>query len=359
MIIRKPSTVLILILLGKLKHLGVRGKSYNLIKSYLTERTQRVFYNGNYSEPVEIKYGVPQGSVMGPLLFTIYVNDVLRVCSKLDLSLFADDKAGVISDQNTSSLIRCLNHELKLLYKWVLCNKLSLNMSKTVFMIFSLFNNYDVHLPVEIGQHVIKQVFYTKYLGIILDYQLKWKEHISSMTSKLSKISAIIYRIRKKLTPQALRILYYGLVYSKLIYGIVFWGGTWATHLKSVVLVQKRIIRCMSYAKKYDSTAVLFENFRILRTQYIHQYFCKVMAQKAVHSNYLSDVFNVIDHGAGTRGAGRNLVKPNIPLSIVHKSFLYHVPDSWNSQPFSDKDIVNLERFKRKAKYVLHLEQNS
>ena len=102
------------ILLSKLNHLGVRGKAYNLMESYLRDRKQKVFYNGEYSNPMTIKYGVPQGSVMGPLLFSIYVNDVLNVCNNMDMSLFADDKAGVISDECTASLIRSMNAELTL-----------------------------------------------------------------------------------------------------------------------------------------------------------------------------------------------------------------------------------------------------
>ena len=154
------------ILLSKLKHLGVRGNAYKLIESYLSNRKQRVFYNGQYSEPICIKYGVPQGSVMGPLLFSIYLNDVLNVCNNLDLSLFADDKAGVISDNCTASLIRKLNNELSLLYKWVLANKLSLNMDKTVFMIFSHFPSCNLNPPVLIGTHYINQVYQSKYLGL-------------------------------------------------------------------------------------------------------------------------------------------------------------------------------------------------
>ena len=140
---------------------------------------------------------------------------------------------------------------------------------------------------------------------------------------------------------------------------LFFWGGTWSNHLNPAILVQKRIIRCMSYARQRDSRELLFENFNILRFQYVHQYFCRLMGQKIVHSNYLNEIFSVVNHGQNTRGAGRNIVKPNTYLSIVQKGFIFQVPDAWNSQYNGDKEIVNIESFKRKAKYILHMEQIS
>ena len=114
----------------------------------------------------------------------------------------------------------------------------------------------------------------------------------------------------------------------------------------------------MSYAKKTDHTHSLFENFNILKFQYEHQYFCKVLGQKVVHSNYLTDVFTLVNHGQNTRGSGVNIRIPYFRLNIVRKSFLYHVSEAWNSQYHRDKEISNTESYKRKIKFVLHMEQH-
>ena len=149
------------------------------------------------------------------------------------------------------------------------------------------------------------------------------------------------------------------IIYSKLIYGIVFWGGTWQKNLNPVILVQKRIIRCMSFARKYDSTAGLFNQFNLLRFEYIYSYFCKLLGHKVIHCNYLRNIFSIVNHGQNTRGAGRNIELPNSRFTVVHKGFIHQIAQSWNSQQSSEKNILNLESYKRKIKYLLHLEQSS
>ena len=115
----------------------------------------------------------------------------------------------------------------------------------------------------------------------------------------------------------------------------------------------------MSYARKTDSTAILFQRFNILRFQYVYVYFCKIMCQKVVHSNYLEKVFTIVNHGQNTRGAGYNIELPNTHIAVVQKGFLHQVAHLWNSQLLNEKKILNIESFKRRTKYLLHLEQNS
>ena len=139
------------ILYKKLENIGIRGKILLLSQDYLTERHQRVFYNGKYSNDKVLKYGVPQGSILGPLLFCIYINDVINASKILSLTLFADDKNASMSHRNPNALVQNLNIELNLVYKWVIANYLSLNMLKTVYILFAKNSFIGPLMPVEIG----------------------------------------------------------------------------------------------------------------------------------------------------------------------------------------------------------------
>lgn len=177
------------ILLGKLQHYGVRGTALNLFKSYIYDREQYVHVNNNESQCSIIKYGVPQGSILGPLLFILYVNDIGNSSPILHKVLFADDTNLFLSHKNLKHLQNLMNQELIKLDTWFKCNKLSLNINKTNFIVFrSNRNRNDVeHVCIEINGKAIERVDSTKFLGIYIDEFLNYKKHINELTKKLSK----------------------------------------------------------------------------------------------------------------------------------------------------------------------------
>ena len=182
------------ILLTKLNHYGIRGVVHDWFKSYLSQREQFVNVNGHNSLSLPVTCGVPQGSILGPLLFLLYVNDLPNTSSLLTFHLFADDTNLYFSSKNLSHLEANLNHELKSVAEWMKCNRLArLNISKTNFILFHSSKLIPSQsLRIKIDGTLIKQVDSTKYLGKTFDSNLTWKSHINELCLKLSKTVGIL-----------------------------------------------------------------------------------------------------------------------------------------------------------------------
>ena len=165
------------ILLQKLKYYDIRDKALLWFTSYLTNRTQYSEIGDTLSEIGYIKCGVPQGSVLGPLLFLLYVNDITESSNILKFFLFADDTTLFYSDKTNAETENTLNTELHKISDWLAANKLSLNVGKSNFIIFSLGNNKK-SLNILINNLPVSEKTVTKYLGILMDNKLNWKQHI-------------------------------------------------------------------------------------------------------------------------------------------------------------------------------------
>ena len=187
------------ILLKKMDFYGIRGTSQTWFQSYLSEREQYVTINGIESDKVKMICGVPQGSVLGPLLFLIFINDLPNATSFLTL-LFADDTTFQLSNADTNSLFEVANSELNKASKWFAANKLTLNVKKTKFMLFTKETNYnlDQALKLMIGGKCIEQVGshckekYFKFVGHVLDEKMSWEGHINHISKKLASANYAI-----------------------------------------------------------------------------------------------------------------------------------------------------------------------
>ena len=232
------------ILISKLEHYGIRGLPLEWIQNYLSNRFQYVEYNGFCSLSNKIKCGVPQGSILGPLLFLLYINDIYNATEMGEFILFADDTNLFYSHDNVSSLMSLINSELSMLSEWFQANKLSVNISKTNYIIFKPRQKKQIFdFNLKINDKEINRVNEVCFLGVILDENLSWKAHISHIAHKVSKSIGIIYRSSFYLFKSALRMLYYALVYPYLQYCVTVWGSTYSSNLNRLVLLQKRVIR--------------------------------------------------------------------------------------------------------------------
>ena len=180
------------ILLQKLEYYGIRGVALKWFESYLSNRSQFVTYNGEKSSKKNIICGVPQGSILGPLLFLIYINDSSNVCEFMMPLLFADDTNLFNSGKEFNRVQLEIENDLMRISEWLKINKLSLNIKKTQFMIFTNKNASKPNIDLKIDGHKIEQTVKTKFLGVIIDSQLTWKFHINYICGKIAKGIGII-----------------------------------------------------------------------------------------------------------------------------------------------------------------------
>ena len=231
------------ILLQKLEHYGIRHNSLKWFKSYLSDRNQYVHLNDTDSSTMNISCGVPQGSVLGPILFLIYINDLPNISNKLKFFLFADDTNIYLEGNDLSNLEKTMNKELKKLYEWLCLNRLSLNISKTNFIIFSPPNTFKKPVTIKIAKKAISEAKYVKYLGVLIDSNLSFKYHIEELTKKVARAIGVLYKIKPFVSAKILTNIYYAIIYPFLLYGVVVWGNASNVLLKPIHILQKTFVR--------------------------------------------------------------------------------------------------------------------
>ena len=282
------------ILLDKLYHYGIRGIAFDWMKSYLSNRQQSVSYNGANSSYKTINCGVPQGSILGPLLFILYINDLSTVSDVLTSILFADDTTLIDSDHNLTTLITRFNSELVNIVNWLNANRLSLNIDKTNFMIFRPKNKDDANPGIIINGTRINQVHKAKFLGVFIDDKLNWSDHIKYVTQKISKGIGIIVKARKYFNKETLNNLYNTMILPFISYCIHVWGKAADTYLGKIHILQKKVVRIISGVPPRTHTQPLFNELKVLTVNQIYEYYLGVFMFKLYHEK-LPPLFSMFD----------------------------------------------------------------
>ena len=344
------------ILLYKLSHYGVRGKALEWFRSYLLNRKQYVSLNENNSFTEEIKCGVPQGSLLGPLLFILYINDFSNSSDVLSFILFADDSNLFLSHKNPLTLANKINSELENVTQWIRANKLSLNLQKTKYMLFS--NSIDA-LPINVvfNETPLEQVSHIKFLGLTVDDKLSWKYHIDDICKTISRNLGIINRLKLYIPLSSLFTLYSSLILPYLNYGILAWGNTHQILLDRLLLLQKKILRVICTTAYRSHTDPLFLEHKILKVkdlylfnlgQFMYSY------NKNALPNYFDTMFptNRSFHKYPTRRSNEFHL-PLMRTLLAQNTFLYEGPKFWNTLDDKITSSQTINTFKNKLKLFL------
>ena len=344
------------ILLRKLYHYGIRGKALEWFRSYLSNRKQFVTLNDIDSQMLDIECGVPQGSLLGPLLFIIFINDFHNCSNKLSFLMFADDSNLFFSHPDPHILVNTLNAELVKVSHWIKANKLTLNVTKSKYMIFS---NSLENLPGDIfvDTTALEQVSNIKFLGVNVDNKLTWKHHISTITKTISRNIGIINKLKFCLPSSTLLMLYSTLVLPYINYGILVWGNTHKFLLEKILLLQKKCLRIIFNLNPLAHTDELFFKNNILKVNEIYlfqlgQFMFKFNNKKA--PKFFDNIFyrNDIVHKYPTRHSNEFHL-PLLRTILAQNTFVFTGPKFWNSLDHTLTDSNTICSFKYKLKKSL------
>ena len=237
------------IIVKKLEHYGARGIPKDWFCSYLNNRKQFVSINGFRSSLESISCGVPQGSVLGPLLFLIYINDLSCSIKHSTVHHFADDTNLLCINKSLKSLCNKINYDLKKLTDWLNGNRISLNTDKTEFVIFrkprKKINFNDV--KIKINGKRLSPSYHIKYLGILIDENLSWNFHITELCKKLNRANSMLSKIRYYVDKNTLRCLYYAIFSSHMSYCCQIWGQIGNHHLNKILSLQRSALRIINF----------------------------------------------------------------------------------------------------------------
>ena len=256
------------ILISKLRHYGLNEICLSWFTSYLNNRSQQVSLNGQTSDSRPVTCGVPQGSILGPLLFLIYINDMNTAIKNSTVCHFADDTNLLYSQKNPKVLKKIMNKDLKTLYEWLCANRLSLNVGKTEFIIFRPpRKSLTDRIVLTLNKTKIYESSRIKYLGLILDPRLTWKEHINELPKKLGRSVGMLYKTRHFCPTPILKSLYYSIFNSHVSYGIPVWGYADQIYIKKIICAQKKAIRAITFSKYREHSTPLLKRLEILKIQ--------------------------------------------------------------------------------------------
>ena len=348
------------LILRKLWFCGVRDKELEWFKDYLTNRKQCVVINGTTSEYLPVRSGVPQGSILGPLIFCLFINDVsnLPFSDKSKICLYADDTAIFCKSKHDNDLEALTQSQFDIICQWLKINRLVLNVSKTKVIMFGRRSKLKhIKLNIRYEDHQLEIVDNFKYLGVILDSRLNWSQHISYISLKISRAIGCIRKIREFLSIKNLTNLYYAMILPHIDYCCTSWGIYSSTNLAKLQRLQNKYIRLIYRVNRQTSVSSYRDDLKWQPIEIRIKFQCCILVYKILNGQappYLNRLLNTRPVLYHTRYA------LNSPLFVLQvrteyqkRCFSYYGPFWFNKLPVSTQNSSSLSLFKKSCRSYL------
>ena len=344
------------ILLRKLASYGIDHRALKWFDSYLSDRQQKCVVNGELSGARAVTCGVPQGSLIGPLLFLIYINDWPNCLSKALPRMYADDASISIAASSLPELESALNTELAYLHEWLNVNKLSLNIAKTELMLIGSRQRLSATttghlLTVQIKGHEIDRVPHTKSLGIHIDQNLSWSKHVNETAKIVSSGIGALKRLRPLICEDTAILLYRALIEPYFDYCCPVWDGLSNELADKLQKLQNRAIRVITKSDHYSSATALrgelgWDNLCTRRKKQKLKLMFKTLNDQS--PEYLKGLFMPFSTDYGLRNSDNKLALPKPRTDFLKRSFCYSGAQLWNSLPSNVRAMRSSTKFKNK-----------
>ena len=354
------------ILIKKLNHLGIESTNLQWFRSYLSDRRQHVKQGETLSDPLQITRGVPQGSILGPLLFTLYTNDLPNCHNAFSVS-FADDISILINDKNPINLSTRSERVLSDILNWLKVNKLSLNMQKTSYIIFSN-KHIGENFQISTSGNILHRTQTAKILGVTIDEKLTFKHHTRQILNKLSKGMYVLIKLAKFVPLNIFKKVYYSTIYPHLIYCLPVYGVASPYIIKPIITMQKKFVRLLSGSRDFHChISPLFRKQKMLKfPDLLKHSLLKIIYQSLNKQTckFLQQKFQPIEtrRQANLRSNSK-LCEPFYQLTRCKQSVVYRSTRLYNNLPQELKNeklpIIFSKKFKSRtvSQYSLPLTQ--
>jgi len=350
-------------LLEKLHMHGFRGVTYSILTNYLLNRTQITKINESLSTASPITIGLPQGTVLAPILFNIYLNDLLELPINGKITAFADDTVILFEGQNWEEVEHIANTEMMKIQSWLSKNQLTLNVKKTKYMTFfpTIVSQPKSQLHLELHStncnffsnikqctcslnKIIEPTSEFKYLGVVLDGNLRWKDHVQYLTKKLRSTIPMFYELRNILDKRGLKMVYAALIQSSINYAILAWGGAYPTNLKQLNITHRYVLKVISKRKRTYPSQLLYNECDVLPIHFDYVAACL----KYFYTNTNNQP--PINHRYDTRKhIGQELCFPKVSKQSNINYYKYTGRKYYNTLPLHIRKIESRRLFLRRS----------
>jgi hypothetical protein len=351
-------------LIKKICNIGASNALLKWLLSYLSQRTQKVSFNGCISNALHVNTGVPQGSILGPLLFLIFVNDVPSTITHSKISMYADDTTMYVSGNDVNIISKQLTEDLSAIKVWLDENKLFLNTDKTHVMLIGtgakLRSVNSDQFSVAIDNNILKTVESTKCLGVTIDNELYWHKHVNSVIQKVFCKIALLRRLKLFIDSSTLNVLYRSLIQPLFDYCSVVWFGRFNDDMRKLSVLQKRCARVILSVNSLTSSNIMFPMLGWEPLQTRTNYFKALLMYKCLNGMaplYLTQRVNYVSsrHSVNTRQAKTGLLAlppcaNGSDTEYFKSSFSYSGVQLWNTLDFDIRFSANVHCFKNKYK---------